>query len=107
MLCLCLITPAAVAQADSAKKTVLNVTNLTCNGDMPTIRKALLNQDGIESVTFTPRVAGASTFTIMYLGQVISPEQIRKAIESTPGCDDKSTTPYRVKKDKTGKTKQS
>ena len=80
--------------------------NLTCDGDMPTIKKQLLNQDGVESVTFTKRVSNASDFTIAYNEEVISLEQLRKTIETTPGCDDKSTTPYRVKKDKAAKTKK-
>jgi copper chaperone CopZ len=107
IFCLFFFTPSASAQADTAKKAVINVVNLTCDGDMPTIQKALLNQDGIESVSFTKRAAGSSTFTILFLEQVITIDQIRKAIEHTPGCDDKSTTPYRVKKEKSAKTKQS
>ena len=94
-------TAAAQSTSDTAKKTVITVVNLTCDGDMPTIKKRLLNQDGIETVDFTKRSAGTSDFTILFNGGVITLEQIRKAIESTPGCDDKSTTPYRVKKPKT------
>lgn len=93
------------AQSDTAAaKTVVSVVNLTCDGDMPTIKKQLLNQDGVESVAFTKRAGGASDFTILYNGQVISIEQIRKTIEDTPGCDDKSSRPYRVKKEKPAKT---
>lgn len=98
------ISQSATAQSDTAKKAVVTVVNLTCDGDMPTIKKRLLNQDGIETVDFTKRSAGASEFTILFNGGVITIEQIRKAIESTPGCDDKSTTPYRVKKPKEGKS---
>lgn len=95
------ISQSVSAQSDTAKKTVITVVNLTCDGDMPTIKKRLLNQDGIETVDFTKRSAGTSDFTILFNGGVITLEQIRKAIESTPGCDDKSTTPYRVKRPKT------
>lgn len=108
-LCLCFNSQTAAAQtpADTTKKNVITVLNLTCDGDMPTIKKRLLNQDGIESVEFSKRKAGTSEFTILFDKGVITIEQIHKAIESTPGCDDKSTTPYRVKKarsDKDGKS---
>lgn len=97
----------AFAQTSTSQKAVVAVKNLACDGDMPTIKKQLLNQDGIEEVTFTKRNNGLSTFTIMFNGEVLTLDQIHKAIEATPGCDDKSTTPYRVKKNKHNKTKQS
>lgn len=97
----------AQSTSDTTQKATVTVMNLTCDGDMPTIKKRLLNQDGIESVAFSPRNAGASHFTISFLGTVISLEQIRKTIESTPGCDDKNTTPYRVKKARPSKDDKS
>jgi copper chaperone CopZ len=86
--------------ADSVKTTVVKVGNLTCNGDMPTIKKQLLNQEGIDEVTFTPRADGVSTFTINYHSSITNRKKIEKVIETTPGCDDKTSTPYRVKKEK-------
>ena len=97
----------AQSASDTAKKALITVVNLTCDGDMPTIKKQLLNQDGIESVEFTKRNGSSSDFTILFIGGVISLEKIRKAIESTPGCDDKSITPYRVKKAKPAKSVRS
>ncbi|WEK34054.1 MAG: heavy metal-associated domain-containing protein [Candidatus Pseudobacter hemicellulosilyticus] len=108
-LCLFFISANSSAQspAGSSQKAVIAVVNLTCDGDMPTIKKQLLNQDGIESVDFTKRAGGSSTFTVLFNDGVINLSRIHKAIESTPGCDDKSTTPYRVKKDKKTKTARS
>ena len=88
------------AQADSVKTAVIKVGNITCKGDMPTIKKQLLNQEGIDEVSFTDMADQSSTFTILYHSSVTGRKQIEKIIETTPGCDDKSTTPYRVKKDK-------
>ena len=85
---------------DSIVTAVIKIGNLNCNGDMPTIKKQLLNEEGIDEVTFTSRVDKASTFTIVYHSSVTSQQKIEKVIESTPGCDDKSSTPYRVRKDK-------
>jgi hypothetical protein len=67
---------------------------------MPTIKKCLLNQDGIDEVTFTERKGDLSVFKVVYHTSAISEEQIRQAIEATPGCDDPSDKPYRVKQDK-------
>ena len=85
---------------DSIKTAVIKVGNLGCNGDMPTIKKQLLNQEGIDEVTFTARTDMSSTFTILYHSSVTDRRKIEKIIETTPGCDDKNSTPYRVKKDK-------
>lgn len=105
--CLLFTAQAVSAQAKSAtsKKTVFTVENLGCDSEMPVIRKRLLNSDGIESVTFTKRLAGTSDVTVHYMESVIKLEEIFKVIESTPGCDDKSTTPYRIKQKKVTKSK--
>lgn len=91
---------ATAQKTESVATAEVKVTNLTCNGDMPTIKKQLLNQDGITEVTFTPRANNASTFTVQYQAGVTDRKGIIKVIETTPGCDDKSSTPYKVKKEK-------
>ncbi len=109
VFCGCFAAPSVFAQskASEPKKALVQVVNLTCDGDMPTIKKQLINQDGIESVEFTKRASGSSQFTILFNTDVITLDQIHKTIEKTPGCDDKSTTPYRVKKDKKAKEPKS
>lgn len=97
------VNASAQSATDSVKKATIVVHNLTCNGDMPTIKKQLLNQDGIDDVVFTNRANGQSTFTISYHSSVTDRKKIESVIEKTPGCDDKSTTPYKVKKEKGGK----
>ena len=91
---------AAIGQSntDSVKKITLKVTNLHCGNDMPSIKKRLLNQDGIDEVVFTEIAGETSVFTITYHSSVTGQEQIEKTVESTPGCDNKNETPYRVKK---------
>lgn len=102
-------TQKAAAQAapapDSIKTSVIKVGNLHCDGDMPTIKKRLLNQDGIDEVTFTERSNETSVFTVVYHSAASSEALIRKAVESTPGCDDQSETPYRVIKERPRKKK--
>ncbi|GAA4464004.1 hypothetical protein GCM10023093_13530 [Nemorincola caseinilytica] len=105
MAALLLFAPATYAQADSVKTAVIKVTNLHCNNDMPTIKKRLLNNDGIDEVTYSGINGETSVFTIVYHTSVTSQEQIEKAIETTPGCDDKNSTPYRVRKENGRKKK--
>lgn len=93
-------TMAQQTSSDSLLTTELKVFKLTCDGDMPTIKKQLLNQDGVMDVNFTARNNGSSTFTVQYLPGITDRKGIIRSIESTPGCDDKSSTPYRVKKEK-------
>ncbi len=93
-------TSAQTATIDSVKKIEVKVVNLHCGNDMPTIKKRLLNQEGIDEVKFTDISGESSMFTISYHTSVTSQEQIEKAIESTPGCDDKNETPYKVKRKK-------
>lgn len=96
------ITFAATAQSavDSLKKVEIKVINLHCNNDMPTIKKRLLNQEGIDEVLFTDIVGDYSLFTVSYHTSVTSQTLIEKTIESTPGCDNKDETPYKVKRKK-------
>lgn len=96
---------ASAQVGDSVRTATLKVINLHCDGDMPAIKKQLLNQDGIDDVRFTGRSGTAATFTISYHSAATSQEQIETAIESTPGCDDQGETPYRVKRERT-KTKR-
>lgn len=91
-------TATAQSVADTTKKVVLKVTNLHCNNDMPTIKKRLLNQEGIDDVTFTDIAGTTSTFTITYHTSVTNQPQIEQLVETTPGCDDKNEMPYRVKR---------
>ncbi len=84
--------------ADTVKKISVKVTNLHCNNDMPTIKKRLLNQEGIDKVEFTDIAGETSVFTIVYHSSVTDQERIEKYIETTPGCDAQDETPYRVKR---------
>jgi copper chaperone CopZ len=101
----CSYTHTATAQQpDTLKTATLQVINLHCANDMPTIKKRLLNQDGIDDVTFTPLRYESSSFTIHYHTAVTTALQIEKLIETTPSCDDPNEYPYRVAKAR--KTKQ-
>jgi copper chaperone CopZ len=97
---------AQTTATDSVKTVVIKVSNLHCDNDMPTIKKRLLNQEGIDDVAFTERADERSTFTVTYHSSATTPVAIEKAVETTPGCDDQSETPYRVEKDRAHKKKK-
>jgi copper chaperone CopZ len=92
-------------QKDGIEKVNLRVNNLHCNSDMPMIKERLLKQDGVMDVTFTQRQGGSAVFTIKYHTGVVDRQAIEKQIESTPGCTDKTQTPYRVAKENVKKGK--
>ncbi len=96
---------ASAQTADSLKTATIKVANLHCNNDMPTIKKQLQNQEGIEEIAFTEINGDKSVFTISYHTSAINQEQIEKAIEATPGCDDSASRPYKVKKETNRKKK--
>lgn len=91
----------AQQQDAELKKTSIRVRNLHCDDDMPTIKTQLLKQDGVMDVTYTSRKSEMAVFTIKYHEAAVDRVAIEKFIEDTPGCDDKSTKPYRVIKEKT------
>lgn len=103
-----LLFPSLSASAqtlDSVKIATIKVRNLHCNNDMPTIKKQLLNQEGVEEISFTPIDGDLSTFTVSYHSSATSQTLIEQAIEATPGCDDPSSRPYKIKKESSRKKK--
>jgi len=96
----------AQEQDAEIKKTSIRVRNLHCDNDMPTIKSQLLKQDGVMDVTFTSRKTEMSVFTIKYHEGAVDRNAIEKFIEGTPGCDDKSTRPYKVIKEKVKEDKK-
>lgn len=94
---------ACAQQPDSVKTATIQVINLHCANDMPTIKKRLLNQDGIDEVTFTPLRYESSSFTVHYHTAVTNALQIEQLIETTPSCDDPNEHPYRVARSRKAK----
>ena len=83
--------------SDSLKTASIKVSGITCNGDMPIIKKKLINLEGTESVTFTEAKNGVVTFTVEYHTSVITEERILKEIEAAPSCDNPNSFPYKTK----------
>ncbi len=91
----------AQTQADSVKTYIIKVTGIGCDGDMTVIKKKLINQEGIDEVTFTDKKSGASQFTIVFHPFYISESKIKEIVESAPCCDNPDEFPYKVKPVKT------
>jgi copper chaperone CopZ len=85
------------AVPDTLKTATLKVTGITCQGDMPVIKKKLINQDGIDEVEFTEAKGGMSAFTVRYHTSVIGEAEILALIESSPCCDNPNEFPYKAK----------
>jgi len=84
-------------QPDSLKTATIKVDGITCNGDMPVIKKKLVNGDGIEDVSFTEAKNGSVTFTVSYHSSAISEKEILMLIEAAPSCDNPTLYPYKTK----------
>lgn len=100
--------PAAMhaQNTDSLVVATLKVANVHCNNDMPTIKKRLLNQEGIDEVNFSPINGDVSVFSISFHSAVTNIAAIERVIETTPGCGNPQSTPYKVKKDEARKKKK-
>lgn len=82
---------------DTLKITTIKVSGISCNGDMPLIKKKLINQEGVDEVNYTEAKSGSVTFTIKYHTSIITEKKIREIIEASPSCDNPNVFPYKTK----------
>ena len=88
----------AKAQAnDTLKTATIKIKGISCTMDLPIIKKKLVNEEGIDDVTYSELKSEAVFFTVKYHTAIITEQQIRSAIENAPSCDDPSEKPYKVK----------
>lgn len=101
MATLCLVFLGTIAfgqsNADAYLTAQFKVSGITCSGDMPVIKKKLINQEGIDEVSFTEAKNGVVTFTVKYHSSVISEKRVREMIEAAPSCDRPDEYPYKAK----------
>lgn len=83
--------------ADSIKTAEINIKGITCTGDMPVIKKKLINSEGIDEVVFSEVKSGSVLFTIKYHTSFITEKKICEIIESAPSCDNPGIYPYKAK----------
>ena len=83
--------------SDTLKTATIKVSGISCNGDMPLIKKKLINQEGIDEVNFSAAKGGAVTFTVKYHSSITTEKKIREWIEAAPSCDNPNLYPYKAK----------
>ncbi len=100
-LLICFATMILKSNAQTIQDSVLTVQvkvgGIGCGGDMGIIKKKLINQEGIDEVTFTDNKGDASTFTVTYHTSIVTEKKIREVIESAPCCDNPNEFPYKAK----------
>ncbi len=100
-LLICCAMIASNTKAQTVKDSVLTIQvkvgGIGCGGDMSIIKKKLINQEGIDEVTFTDKKGDASTFTVTYHSSIVTENKIRELIESAPCCDNPNEFPYKAK----------
>lgn len=90
-------TGVVFSQTDSTKTITLKVKGLHCADDIKTISDNVTKLKGVSGCTAGS--PGATTsFNVKFAPARINENDIRTAIESTPGCDNPNEKPYKVKK---------
>jgi hypothetical protein len=84
-------------QTDTVKVATISIKGISCKMDLPIIKKQLINQEGIDEVTYSEPISGEVYFTLTYHTAFITESIIKKAIETAPSCDNPGELPYRVK----------
>lgn len=83
--------------ADSVRVAEFRISGITCSGDLPIIKKKLVNAEGVDDVNFSPIAMGEVVVHIDYHPAVIKDEELVKLVESAPSCDAPTEFPYRAK----------
>jgi len=97
MMLFAFTTIKAQMTTDTLKTATIKVKGISCTMDLPIIKKKLVNQEGIDEVTYTEVKSEAVFFTVKYHTSVTNEKQIRSAIEAAPSCDAPNERPYKVK----------
>jgi copper chaperone CopZ len=87
----------ALSQTDTIKTLTLKVKGLHCANDIKTISDQVTKLQGVSGCTAGDPGA-TTTFTVKFTPARINENDIRTAIEGTPGCDNPNEKPYKVKK---------
>lgn len=87
----------SITTTQSDKTIKLKVTGITCGGDIKDIQNQVAKMKGVTSCQPAAKPAATSIFEVTYNPAFISEKQIRGAVESTPGCSDPDSRPYKIK----------
>ena len=86
-----------VVQTQKLQTIKLKVGGITCSGDCKDIQKVVSKMNGVNACMQMGKPSATSVFEVSFDPVVVSEKQIRSKVEDTPGCDDPSEKPYKVK----------
>lgn len=92
-----LMAQTAQAAKDEVKVVTVKVSGVCCNGDLASIKKKLVNQEGIDEVTADNAKKEATNIKVKYHTALVSEAKIRSLIEKTESCEKDGELPYKVK----------
>lgn len=91
------LTTALGQTTDTLKTATVKVSGITCSGDLPLIKKKLINKEGIDEVSFAEIKGETVIFTVNYHSSITSETKIQEYIEAAPSCDNPNEYPYKAK----------
>jgi copper chaperone CopZ len=93
----CSILSHAQVPEDSVRVADVRISGITCAGDLPIIRKQLVNAEGVDAVAFSPIEKQESVARITYHPALIGEKDLLRLVERAPSCDAPDEFPYRAK----------
>lgn len=91
----------ATAQTNSKDTTItLEVTGITCAGDLPVICKRVQTEKGINKIMAISKAGATTRFQVTYNPTLINYNQLVSSVQDAPSCDYPDERPYKVKNKK-------
>ena len=89
--------PTTAAQSQKLQTIKLKVSGITCAGDCKDIQKVVANLNGVASCKQVGKPTATSVFEVTFNPAVVTEKEIRSKVEDTPGCENPTDRPYKVK----------
>lgn len=84
-------------ESKTANSIKLKITGINCSGDIKDIQKQISELPGVTNCEPAKKPAATTVFQVTYNPALVTEKQIRAAVESTAGCSDPESRPYKVK----------
>ena len=89
--------PTAAAQSQKFQTIKLKVSGITCSGDCKDIQKVVAKLNGVTSCKQIGKPTATSVFEVTFDPAMVTEKEIRSKVEDTPGCENPTDRPYKVK----------
>lgn len=80
----------------TTEKLTTKVRGITCATDVKTIAANVEKLDGVSACTPT-KTGATTTYEIAYNPALVTEEEIKAAIQDTPGCENPNDRPYTIR----------